>query len=124
MRGRELRVLVVEDEAIIAALIENALIEGGCSVVGPVATLGVALETIEKTRIDAALLDISINGRRTYPIADVLAARGIPFIFVSGFTRKDLPPRYRHCAHIAKPFVPSAIMAALRGVAPPRGSMS
>ena len=111
MRGSELRVLVVEDEAIIAALIENALVEGGCSVVGPVATLGAALETIEKTRIDAALLDISINGRNTYPIADVLAGRGIPFIFVSGFTRKDLPHRYRHCAHVAKPFAPSTIMA-------------
>jgi CheY-like chemotaxis protein len=95
------------------ALIENALLDGGCSVVGPVATLGRALKTIEKTDIDAALLDIRISGRDTYPIADVLAARGVPFIFVSGFTRNDLPRRYRHCAHITKPFGPNAIMAAL-----------
>jgi CheY-like chemotaxis protein len=113
MKGRRLRVLVIEDESIIAALIENALIDGGCSVVGPVATLGRALETIEKTDIDAALLDIRICGRDTYPIADVLAARGVPFIFVSGFSRNDLPRRYRHCAHITKPFGPNTIMAAL-----------
>jgi CheY-like chemotaxis protein len=113
MEARRARVLVVEDEAVIAALIENALVDGGCSVVGPVATVGRALELIEKTGIDAALLDISINGRDTYPVADLLVARGVPFVFVSGFTRRDLPPRYRHCAHITKPFGPSAIMAAL-----------
>jgi CheY-like chemotaxis protein len=122
MRARELRVLVIEDEAIIAAVLENALVEGGCSVVGPVATLGRALETIENTTIDAALLDIKINGRDTYPVADVLAGRGIPFVFVSGFTRKDLPVRYRHCAHITKPFEPSAIMTALGSVAQRTGS--
>jgi CheY-like chemotaxis protein len=124
MIGRGLRVLVVEDEAIIAALIENALVEEGCSVIGPVATLARALEAIEKTKVDAALLDISVNGRDTYPVADILAARGVPFIFVSGFTLKDLPTSYRHCAHITKPFEPSAIITALRGVAQLGGTIN
>src|SRR5262249_10953554 len=107
--GRQ--VLIVEDEAMIAGLIETILSAAGWSVVGPVATLERALETIELERLDAALLDVRINGHDA-----VLMARRIPFIFVSGFTRKQMPPAYRHCAHIAKPFTPDAILALLEEV--------
>src|SRR5262249_23611105 len=110
------RVLIVEDEAMIAGLIESILRKGGWSVVGPVATLERALETIERERLDAALLDVRINGRDVYAVADVLMGRGIPFIFVSGFARKQMPPGYRDCAHIAKPFTPDAILARLEEV--------
>jgi len=107
------RVLIVEDEAIIAGLIEAILRQAGWSVVGPVATLERALETIERERLDAALLDVRINGHDAFAVADVLMRRRIPFIFVSGFTRKQLPLGYRDCAHIAKPFTPDAISARL-----------
>ena len=107
------RVLIVEDEAMIAGLIETILSAAGWSVVGPVATLERALETIERERIDAALLDVRINGHDAFAAADVLMRRRIPFIFVSGFTRKQMPPGYRHCAYIAKPFAPDAILALL-----------
>jgi DNA-binding response OmpR family regulator len=110
------RVLIVEDEAMIAGLIESILRMGGWSVVGPVATLERALETIDRGRLDAALLDVRINGRDVYVVADVLMQRGIPFAFVSGFTRKQMPPGYRDCAHIAKPFTPDAILARLEEV--------
>src|SRR5215472_8264091 len=110
------RVLIVEDEAMIAGLIESILRKGGWSVVGPVATLERALETIERERLDAALLDVRINGRDVYAVADVLMGRGIPFVFVSGFARKQMPPGYRDCAHIAKPFTPQAILALLDDV--------
>jgi CheY-like chemotaxis protein len=110
------RVLIVEDEAMIAGLIETILSAAGWSVVGPVATLERALETIELERLDAALLDVRINGHDAFAVADVLMARRIPFIFVSGFTRKQMPPAYRHCAHIAKPFTPDAILALLEEV--------
>src|SRR5262245_34045559 len=113
VKGAGRRVLIVEDEAMIAGLIESILRKGGWSVVGPVATLERALETIERERLDAALLDVRINGRDAYAVADVLMGRGIPFIFVSGFTRKQLPLGYRDCAHIAKPFTPDAISARL-----------
>jgi DNA-binding response OmpR family regulator len=107
------RVLIVEDEAVIAGLIEVILSEAGYSIVGPVATLERALATIERQRLDAVLLDIRINGHDAYVVADVLMKRRIPFIFVSGFTRKQMPPGYRHCAYIAKPFMPDAILALL-----------
>src|SRR5262245_19522583 len=110
------RVLIVEDEAMIAGLIESILRKGGWSVVGPVATLERALATIERERLDAALLDVRINGHDAFAVADVLMARRIPFIFVSGFTRKQMPPRYRNCAYIAKPFTADAILALLEEV--------
>jgi DNA-binding response OmpR family regulator len=107
------RVLIVEDEAVIAGLIETILSEAGYSIVGPVATLERALATTERERFDAALLDVRINGHDAYAVADVLMTRGIPFIFVSGFTQKQMPPGYRHCAYVAKPFAPDAILAVL-----------
>lgn len=110
------RVLIVEDEAMIAGLIESILSAAGWSVVGPVATLERALETIDRTRLDAALLDVRINGHDAYAVADVLMRRRIPFVFVSGFTRKQMPPGYRDCAYIAKPFAPDAILALLEEV--------
>jgi CheY-like chemotaxis protein len=110
------RVLIVEDEAMIAGLIESILSAAGWSVVGPVATLEGALETIERERVDAALLDVRVNGRDVYAVADVLMRRRIPFVFVSGFARKQMPPGYRDCAHIAKPFTPEAILALLEEV--------
>src|SRR5262245_22601490 len=110
------RVLILEDEAMIAGLIESILSAAGWSVVGPVATLERAFEAIDRGRLDAALLDVRINGHDAYAVADVLMGRGIPFIFVSGFTRKQMPPGYRNCAYIAKPFTPDAILARLEEV--------
>src|SRR5262245_6304930 len=110
------RVLILEDEAMIAGLIQSILSAGGWSVVGPVATLERALETIDRGRLDAALLDVRVNGHDVYPVADVLMGRGIPFIFVSGFGRKQIPPGYRDCAYIAKPFTPHTILALLEEV--------
>jgi len=112
----ERRVLIVEDEAMIAGLIESILRAAGWSVVGPIATLERALATIERERLDAALLDVRINGHDAFAAADVLMRRRIPFIFVSGFTRRQMPPAYQHCAYIAKPFTPDAILALLEEV--------
>src|SRR5262249_50504148 len=93
-------VLSVEGDAMVAGLIETILSTAGWSVVRPVATVERALETIEREQVDAAPLDVRINGHDAFAVADVLMRRRIPFIFVSGFTRKQLPPGYRHCAYI------------------------
>jgi len=117
------RVLIVEDEAMIAALIEGILDEVGCSVVGPVAGAPRALEAIERERIDAVLLDVCDGGSRSYLLADALIARGVPFIFVSGLARRDMPSAYRACAYLTKPFTPEALLAALdKVVGRPRAS--
>ena len=80
------RVLIVEDEAMIAGLIEVILREAEWSVVGPVATLERALATIERERLDAALLDVRVNGHDAFAVADVLVRRRIPL-----FSSRALP---------------------------------
>jgi len=106
-------VLVVEDEAMIATLIESILADAGCAVVGPVATVPRALETIASEKVDIALLDVSVNGTTAYPVADQLEARGIPLVFVSGFSKQDIPLRYRTYAYVPKPFEPEEILVVL-----------
>jgi CheY-like chemotaxis protein len=97
-----LRVLLVEDENLVALLLEDMLADLGHSVVGPVARLKKALEIAQREAIDLAVLDVNINGEESYPIADVLAARGIPFVFSTGYGK--LPPQYRDRPTLHKPF--------------------
>src|SRR5262245_14911406 len=87
--------------------------EAGCAIVGPVATLEDALRIIERERLDAALLAVRVNGRDLYAVADALSARGIPLIFISGYARPELPPRYRDRPYIAKPFTPDTVLMRL-----------
>ena len=103
-RDHGLRILLVEDENLIALLLEDMLAELGHSVVGPVARLEKAREMAQREAIDLAILDVNINGEQAYPVAEALAARGIPFIFSTGYGRRSLPPRYRDRPTLPKPF--------------------
>jgi len=98
------RVLVVEDEMLIAMLIEELLQTLGCHVVGPVATLEKALELARSETFDAALLDVTIRGGKVYPVAEALLARGIPFAFASGYRDWALPEALRNHPRLMKPF--------------------
>lgn len=98
------RILVVEDEMIIVVLIEDALLELGAEVVGPTAHLDVALRLAREDRIDAAVLDINIRGGSTYPVADILTQRGIPFVFCSGYGDWALEEGHRERPRLTKPF--------------------
>ncbi|MGA7484516.1 MAG: response regulator [Bradyrhizobium sp.] len=87
MSKRELsnhKVLVVEDEMMIAMLIEDMLDELGCKVVGPATNVPRALELIGKESIDVAVLDLNLDGKDTYAIADALQGKNVPFIFATG----------------------------------------
>ena len=79
------RILVVEDEALVAAMVEDMLVELGAAVVGPATTLarGMALAASEK--LDAAVLDVNIRDERIDPVADLLRTRGIPMVFATGY---------------------------------------
>jgi CheY-like chemotaxis protein len=99
-----LRVLLVEDENLVAVLLEDMLAELGHSVVGPVARLKKALEMAQHEAIDLAILDVNINGEHAYPVAEALSARGIPFVFSTGYGESGLPPRYRGHPTLQKPF--------------------
>ena len=92
------RVLVVEDDFLIAMDLEALLASVGCTVLGPVSSESAALELIETVRPDFALLDINLNGGNAFGIADKLAAKKIPFAFLTGHSEKFVPT-----AHSARP---------------------
>lgn len=99
-----LRILVVEDEMSIVMMIEDALIEMGAEIVGPTAWLDAALQLAREATIDLALLDINIQGGASYPVADILVERGIPFVLCSGYGDWAIEERHRDRPRLAKPF--------------------
>ncbi|KAA0687376.1 response regulator [Neorhizobium sp. P12A] len=100
--GRQ--VLVVEDEMTIVLVIEDTLLELGAQVVGPASRLDMALRLASVSPIDAAILDVNIRGGNSYPVADILAERGIPFVFCSGYSDWALEERHRDRPHLIKPY--------------------
>jgi PAS domain S-box-containing protein len=98
------RVLVVDDEPLIAMDIVASLEDEGCEVIGPAATLDKALALINAVEIDAALLDANLAGSPVDALAAALAKRSIPFAFVSGYGREGLPEAFRQATLIKKPF--------------------
>jgi DNA-binding response OmpR family regulator len=108
------RVLVVEDELMIAMLFESILNDSSeCTVIGPFARVKRALEAARSEPLDAALLDIHLAGEPVFPVADLLAERGVPFAFVTGYNKDVLPPLYRDRPLLQKPFRPQAVLATL-----------
>src|SRR5437588_2254235 len=103
-RAIGLRVLLVEDEIMVALLLEDMLAELGHEVVGPVARLDEALEMAQGQALDIALLDVNLNGKEIYPVVEALAARDIPFVFVTGYGKGALRAPYRHRPTLQKPF--------------------
>jgi two-component SAPR family response regulator len=98
-----LKVLVVEDEAIVALDIENLLEEIGCEVVASVPRLLKALYLAGSLDIDLAVLDINLAGEVVYPLAFRLAERGIPFVFSTGYSTTTLPSELRDRPLVKKP---------------------
>jgi DNA-binding response OmpR family regulator len=112
------RVLLVEDEFFVAVHLEETLHAFGCATVGPFATLELAQQAVRRETVGFAILDINLSGRPAFPLAEQLAAAGIPFLFLTGYARADLPERYRTLPRLQKPVDPSelrrAMAAALR----------
>lgn len=108
------RILVVDDEPLIAMDIVASLEDEGCQVVGPAATLQKALSLIESKEIDAALLDANLAGDPVDTIAAALMRRKIPFAFVSGYGREGLPEAYRQATLIKKPFQRQRLIDVIR----------
>jgi CheY-like chemotaxis protein len=107
------RVLVVEDEALVAMLVEDALLDAGASVIGPAATVAEALALLERETPEAAVLDLNLAGETSTPVADALAARGVPFVVATGYGADGLPPGHAAVPVLAKPYDPDDLTAAL-----------
>jgi DNA-binding response OmpR family regulator len=89
------------------------LTAAGCVVVGPLPRLTDALEAAANENCDAAVLDVNLGGERVYPVAKILAARHVPFIFVTGYSGDALPREYAEQPRIAKPFRAAQLLGAL-----------
>jgi CheY-like chemotaxis protein len=118
LRGR--RVLVIEDESLVAMLLETILEDLGCEVVGPESNIDDGLAAAHAADgLDAALLDVNVAGREVFPVAEALLARNIPFVFSTGYGESGLPPHWRGRPTIQKPFTEVTIRDALiRAISP------
>ena len=110
------RVLLVEDEYFIADELQRKFEESGAEVLGPVATVERALDLIASTpQIDGAVLDVNLRDVMVYPVADALQARGVPFVFATGYEKITIPARYAGVRHCEKPFEADQVAQALFG---------
>ena len=107
------RVLVVEDEALVSMLVEEYLDELGCEVVAVSPRLEDALEKARTLALDAAVLDVNLAGRLSYPVAELLRSRGVPFVFATGYGVAGLPEGLHGAPVLAKPFQQDQLAAAL-----------
>ena len=108
------RVLIVEDESLVAMLLETILADLGCDVVGPESNIEDGLNAVaDVAGLDAALLDVNVAGREIFPVAEALKAKGVPFVFSTGYGEAGLPEHWRGNPTVQKPFTEGAIREAL-----------
>ena len=107
------RILIVEDESLVAMLLETILEDLGCSIAGPEGSVSGGLSAAQSEQIDAALLDVNVAGELVFPIAETLKKRGIPFVFSTGYGESGLPEQWRGHTTIQKPFTEVAVRDAL-----------
>ncbi|MDO7844363.1 response regulator [Sphingomonas immobilis] len=111
-------ILIVEDEPLIAMMLEDFLDILGKSLAGSADNIASALEVIGGGAVDAAILDVNLRGGETsWPIADALAEQGIPFVFASGGSNDSVAERFKGRPTLAKPFTMDAVAAALDALA-------
>jgi PAS domain S-box-containing protein len=103
------RVMIVEDEALVAMALREALDELGFSVIGPFNRISEAMIALRNNRIDAAVLDVNLGGELIYPLADVLVADRVPFVFITGYGAEEIEPRYAHVPVLQKPIEAEAL---------------
>jgi CheY-like chemotaxis protein len=109
-------VLLVEDEYLIAIDLADMLEGRGVEVIGPAGTVEDALELVasEGSRLDGAVLDINLHGVRVYPVAEALAARGVPFVFTTGYDAMAVPESFSGVPRWEKPVEKALLAKALR----------
>jgi DNA-binding NtrC family response regulator len=107
------RVLVVEDEMMIRMRLEGMLDDLGHTVAGEAGEIDEAMALAEQAEFDVALLDVNLNGRPITPVVEILVARGVPFVFASGYGKRGVPEAYRGSPTLQKPFQVEALAEAI-----------
>ena len=114
--------LIVEDESLVAMLIEDALTEANIPVFGLASRVSQAMELIRENSPDGALLDVNLGGEPVFPVARTLAAQGIPFLFLTGYSEAGLPAEFGTRLVLQKPLAVETILSAIAGLRAEQGS--
>lgn len=109
------RILVVEDEPLISMMLEDILADEGAQVIGPAASLASALALAGREALDGALLDVNLGDGKSFPVADLLRDRQVPYLFATAYG-KDSDPLLAEAAVLAKPFDLRSLLEALEGM--------
>ena len=112
---RAARVLVVEDEMLVAMVLEDQLADAGFKVVGPAFSVEEAMRLAASEPLDGAVLDINLAGEKVYPVADLLAARNVPFVYVTGFGQAGMRDADQGRPMLQKPYLFASLEAIVRG---------
>lgn len=107
------RALLVEDEGVVALLIESMLTDLGYEVLGPVPRLAKALDFARNETFDIGVLDVNLNGTPSFPVADVLIEKGVPFVFATGYGTPGIPAYLKDQSILQKPFKPKQLADAI-----------
>jgi CheY-like chemotaxis protein len=113
---RRLRILIVEDEMLVAMSFEDMLTDLGYEVAGIASRLVSALAMAGEADFDVAMLDVNLAGDRSFPVADLLIARGIPFLFATGYGPEGIDEKYRGRLVLQKPFLADDLAAAVQSL--------
>ena len=104
--------MIVEDEALVAMAIRDSLDELGFVTIGPYSRISEAMVALRNNHIDAAVLDVNLGGELIYPLADVLTADHVPFIFITGYGSEEIESRYSHVPVLQKPIEQDSLKSA------------
>jgi CheY-like chemotaxis protein len=113
----KLKVLIIEDESIVAMMIEDLIVDMGHEVVGTAGRLEQAQKLATELALDFAIVDVNLNGQLTYPVAETLKARGVPFVFATGYGAQGLKDEWKQSPVLQKPFQPEDLARAINAVA-------
>jgi CheY-like chemotaxis protein len=109
-----LRILIMEDESLVAMLIQDILADIGCEIAGVASRFDDAMKKAKTVAFDIAIVDVNLHGTQTFAIAEELAKRGLAFIFATGYGAENLPEPLRTAPILKKPFQQSDLEQALR----------
>jgi two-component system, response regulator PdtaR len=115
---RPRRILIIEDEPMLALALEDTLIDSGFEIAGVTGELATALAIIESGVCDAAILDVNLSGVSAGPAASALASRGLPFLILSGYMSEQQPSAFAGAPRLQKPCRPDRLIQTLRSILP------
>jgi len=109
-----LRILVVDDELLICEMISDAMQDVGCDIVGPATSEERGKILADSETLDGAFLDINLAGKLSFSVAEILARRGVPFVFLTGYNKTAIPETYRQVPTLWKPFQIHELLSSAR----------